>query len=95
MASLLHARDQHHFEDVLGAGGGVSHGNVDGPVDAEGHLPQVALWLLPVAIVRHIDVREHAMEVKTRLLTCNTSTQKFNNRRINFFSISSIFPCVL
>lgn len=64
----LHARDLHHLEDVLGAGGGVSHGNVEGPVDAEGHLAQVALQLLPVAIVWHVDVGEHTMEVETRLL---------------------------
>lgn len=53
---------------MLGAGGGVSHGNVEGPVDAEGHLAQVALWLLAVAIVWDVDVGEHAVEVETRLL---------------------------
>lgn len=82
MMSHLHARDQHHFEDVLGAGGGVSHGNVEGPVDAEGHLPQVALWLLPIAIIWYIDVREHTMEVKTCFLTCNTTTTNLFNNRI-------------
>lgn len=74
MMSHLHAGDQHHFEDVLGAGSRVSHSNVEGPVDAEGHLPQVALWLLPVAIVWHVDVRKHTVEVKTCLLTCNKGT---------------------
>ncbi len=69
--SHLHARHQHHLEDMLGAGGGVSHGNVEGSVDAEGHQPQVALWLLAVAIIWHIDVGEYAMEVETRFLTCS------------------------
>lgn len=73
MMSHLHARDQHHLEDMLGAGRGVSHGNVEGPVDAEGHLAHVALRLLPVAIVWHVNVWEHAVKVKTSLLTCNTS----------------------
>lgn len=74
----LHSRDQHHFEDMLGAGGGVSHGNVKGPVDAKGHLPQVALWLLAIAIVWYVDVGEHAMKVETRFLTCNTTTTTSN-----------------
>lgn len=69
--AFLHARDQHHFKDVLGAGRRVSHGNVESSVDAESHLPQVALRLLAVAIIWHVDVREHAMEVETGLLACN------------------------
>lgn len=77
MMSHLHARDQHHFEHVLGAGGRVSHGNVEGPVDAEGHLSQVALRLLPIAVVWHIDVREHTVEVKTCLLACKETINLF------------------
>lgn len=80
MTSHLRARDQHHLEDVLGARGRVSHHNVEGPVDAEGHLPHVTLRLLPVAVVRHVNVREHTMKVETCLLTCNK-----NNRTIMLF----------
>lgn len=83
--SHLHARDQHHFEDVLGAGGGVSHGNVESPVDAEGHLPQIALWLLAVAIEWHVDVGEHAMEVETCFLACNTATTNVLNIRLTIY----------
>lgn len=54
---------------MLCVGGGVSHGHVEGPVDAEGHLTQVAIRLLPIAIVGHIEVGEDAMEVETGLLT--------------------------
>lgn len=77
--SHLHARDQHHLEDMLDAGGGVSHGNVEGPVGAEGHLPQVALRLLAVAIVGYVDVGEHAVEVEACLLACNNN--KYSEHR--------------
>lgn len=82
IVSHLHARDQHHLEDVLGVGGGVSHGDVESPVDAEGHLPQVALWLLAMAIVWYVDVGEHAMEVETRFLACNAKTTNLLNTRL-------------
>ena len=71
----LHARHQRHLEDVLGVGRGVAHGDVEGPVDAEGHLAQVALGLLAVAVVGDVDVREDAMEVQTRLLAWNTNSE--------------------
>ena len=87
--SHLHARDQHHLENVLGAGSGVSHGNIEGPVNAEGHLPQVALWLLSVAIIWHVDVWEHTVEVKTRLLACNTTKQVFKTTR-SVMHVSSV-----
>ena len=74
MVDHSHARDQHHLEDMLVGGSGVSHGNVQCPVDAESHLPQVALRLLAVAIVQHVDVGEHSVEVEARFLACNTTT---------------------
>lgn len=40
--SHLHARHQHHLENMLAVRGGVSHGNIQGSVYAEGHLAQVA-----------------------------------------------------
>lgn len=53
---------------MLDVGGGVSHGDVEGPVDAVGHLAQVAVGLLAVAIIGDVNVGEDAMEVQTRLL---------------------------
>lgn len=84
-----HARDQHHLEDMLGAGCRVSHCNVECPVDAEGNLPQVALWLLAVAIIWYIDVGEHAMEVETCFLACNTITNNLLN------SVDQAYICFL
>lgn len=66
----LHARDQCYFEDVLCTGGGVSHGDIEGSVDAECHQPHVTFWLLVIAIIWHINVGENSMEVKTSFLTC-------------------------
>ena len=86
-----HARDQHHLEDVLGTGGWVSHGNVESPVDAEGHLPQVTLRLLAIAIIWYIDVGEHAMEVETCFLACNTTTKNL----LNSIDQAYIFPSTL
>lgn len=94
VTSHLHARDQHHLEDVLGAGGGVSHGDVEGPVDAEGHLPQVALWLLAIAIVRYVDVGEHTVEVETRFLACNTTITNLLNIRLIILSHVTLSHCV-
>lgn len=65
----LHARDQRHFKDVLGVRWGVSHADIQGSVNAVGHLSQVAIGLLSKPIVRHIDVWEHAVQMKTCLLT--------------------------
>lgn len=93
--SYLHAGDQHHLEDMLVVGGGVSHGDVEGPVDAEGHLPQVALWLLPMVVVRHVDVGEHTVEVETRLLACNAirNSIKAGLQLIIMFSKSLTSKC--
>lgn len=66
---------------MLDTGGRVSRGNVDSPVNAEGHLPQVALWLLTAAIEWHVDVGEHAMQVETSFLACNTETAHALNIR--------------
>lgn len=65
---------------MLSAGCGVSHGNVESPVDAEGHLPQVTLWLLAVAIVWHVDVGEDAVEMETCFLTCNKTANLLSIR---------------
>lgn len=62
---------------MLVVGGGVSHGNIEGPVDAEGYLPQVALRLLPTVVIWHIDVGKHTMEMETCLLACKTTTDFF------------------
>lgn len=67
--SNVHASDQRHFKDVLGVRWGVSHADIQGSVNAVGHLPQVAICLLSKPIVRHIDVWEHAVQMKTCLLT--------------------------
>lgn len=72
MNGHLHAGHQDNLEDMLGAGRGVPHGHVEGTVNAEGHLSQEALWLLPVAIVGNVDVGEDAMEVEASLLAWRT-----------------------
>lgn len=92
--SHSHARDQHHLEDMLGARGGVSHGSVEGPVDTEGHLPQVALRLLAVAIVWDVDVGEHAVEVETRFLACKTTSTTTNLLIITSgLQLDLTYPC--
>lgn len=71
-----HAGNQHHLEDVLDLGSGVSHGNVERSVNAEGHQTQVRFRLLSVAVVRNIDVWEHSVKVETCLLTCTTEQHR-------------------
>lgn len=65
----LHARNQCHFEDMLCTGGGVSQCDVESPVNAECHQLHVALRLLVIAIIWHINVGENSMKVKTSFLT--------------------------
>lgn len=93
--SHLHARDQCHLEDVLCTGGRVSHGDVESSVDAKGHQPHIAFWLLVIAIIWHINVGKNSMEVKTSFLACgkkiNTllKNYKYKYRRISSGKITT------